>query len=143
MTSSETVKSESITILPEQVVHLPLGLLGFEHVKRYVLLEEPGQEPFLWLQMLDDRQLAFLVMPPFEAVPDYRPEISTEDVEFIGLKNPDDALIYNIVTLRPNGRATMNLKGPVVLNRLTRRGKQVVLVNAADYQLQHPLPVAE
>ena len=51
------------------------------------------------------------------------------------------ALIYNIVTLRANGRATMNLKGPVVLNRYTLTGKQVVITNAAQYALQHPLPV--
>lgn len=125
------------------MVHLPLGLLGFERVKRYALLTNPGEAPFRWLQVPGDPSLAFLVVPPFEVLPDYEPDISPEDVAFLELDAPDDALMFNIVTLRANGRATVNLKGPLVLNRYTLRGKQVVLANAADYALQHPLPAAD
>ena len=46
------------------VVRLPFGLLGFEHVKNYVLLTNPREEPFMWLQMLEDAKHAFLVVPP-------------------------------------------------------------------------------
>jgi flagellar assembly factor FliW len=35
------------------------------------------------------------------------------------------------------------LKGPVVINRQTRTGKQVIIANAADYSVEHPLPVVE
>jgi flagellar assembly factor FliW len=35
------------------------------------------------------------------------------------------------------------LKGPVVINRNTGVGKQVVIANAAQYSVQHPLPVNE
>lgn len=126
----------------ENIIHLPLGLLGFERIKKYVLLSNPEEAPFHWLQVLEDSALAFLVLSPFVVVPDYQPEISDDDSSFIGLKKPEDALIWNIVTLRPNGTATMNLRGPVVLNRFTLTGKQVVISNAAQYSLQHPLPLA-
>ena len=82
----------------------------------------------------------FLVLPPFTAIPEYQPEISDEDVAYLRLKNPADALIYNIVTLRP-GHATINLKGPIVINRYTLRGKQVVLQNASKWSVRHPLPL--
>jgi flagellar assembly factor FliW len=36
----------------------------------------------------------------------------------------------------------MNLKGPILLNRHTLRGKQVILTNAANFQLKFPLPLA-
>jgi flagellar motor component MotA len=39
--------------------------------------------------------------------------------------------------------APHNLKGPVVFNRRTLVGKQVVLANAAAYSIQHPLSVGE
>jgi flagellar assembly factor FliW len=52
-------------------------------------------------------------------------------------------LIYAVVTLRGPGRATANLKGPIVVNRSTGVGKQVVLLNAAQYPLQYVLPSAE
>lgn len=132
-----------IEVLPvrmENIIHLPLGLLGFEEIKRYVLLVNPEEAPFRWLQVLDDPNMAFIVVSPFEILPDYGPDISSEDVEFIGLKTAEDALVLNIVTLRAGGKATMNLKGPVVINRHTLLGKQVVLNNAADYALQYALP---
>lgn len=135
--------SMDIEVLPvrmENIIHLPLGLLGFEEIKRYVLLVNPEEAPFRWLQVLDDPNMAFIVVSPFEILPDYAPDISGEDVEFIGLKTAEDALVLNIVTLRAGGKATMNLKGPVVINRHTLLGKQVVLNNAADYALQYALP---
>ncbi len=130
-------------VASERSVHLPLGLLGFERIKRYALLANPAEAPFLWLQVPGDPSLAFLVVPPFEVLPDYEPDISPEDAAFLELDSPGDALMFNIVTLRANGRATVNLKGPLVLNRHSLRGKQVVLANAADYALQHPLPVTD
>ena len=41
--------------------------------------------------------------------------------------------------LPANGRATVNLKGPLVINRFSRIARQVIIANSADYSLQHPL----
>jgi flagellar assembly factor FliW len=141
MIALESVEMESVHVNTENVVHMPAGLLGFENVKRFVILTTPEEAPFSWLQAVGDPDLAFLVVPPVEAVPDYQPDISDEDVKYLGLKNPEDALIYNIVTLR-QGEATINLKGPIVINKFTLRGKQVVLQNASKWSVRHPLPIA-
>jgi flagellar assembly factor FliW len=124
-------------------IRLPMGILGFERIKDYLLICNPREEPFRWLRVKDDPSLAFVVIEPFLAVPDYRPDIPQPDVEFLGLKTTADAVLYNIVTVHSNARATVNLKGPVVINRNTGVGKQVILANAADYSVQHPLPEAE
>ncbi len=126
----------------ETRVELPLGLLGFERIKNYVLLENPEEAPFLWLQMLDAPNHAFLVVPPSVVADDYQPDLSLDDVGLLGLDDPRDAWVLNIVTLRSGGRSTVNLKGPVVLNRRTGVGKQVIPLNAASFPLQHPLPCA-
>ncbi|HEX4343228.1 MAG TPA: flagellar assembly protein FliW [Verrucomicrobiae bacterium] len=123
-------------------VRIPTGLLGFENIKDYVLLANPAEQPFAWLQVKDNAALAFIVVDPFIAVPDYKPNIPQLDLEFIGVTNPDDAMLLNIVTLHGASRATMNLKGPIVINRHTHVGKQIVIANAAEYSVQHPLPVA-
>jgi flagellar assembly factor FliW len=120
-----------------------MGLLGFEQVKDYLLITNPGEDPFRWLQVKDNPALAFVVIEPFLVVPDYHPDIPQPDVEFLGLGEPEDALLYNIVTLHGTNRATINLKGPLVFNRHTMIGKQVVIANAGDYSIQHPLPLAE
>jgi flagellar assembly factor FliW len=124
----------------ESRIELPLGLLGFEPIKKYLLIENPDEAPFLWLQMMEAPQHAFLVVPPAAVVADYQPELSDEDVQFLGLQKPEDAWLVNIVTLRAGGTSTVNLKGPIVLNRQTLVAKQVIPLNATRFPLQHPLP---
>src|SRR5271156_882198 len=124
------------------IIQLPYGLLGFERVKKYVLLANPKEDPFMWMQMLEGDRKAFLIVSPFLIMPDYQPDIPEDDVEFLELGEPADALVFNICTLRGPGRATINLKGPIVINRHTMIGKQVIPNNALQYALNHPLPVA-
>lgn len=125
------------------VLQFPAGLLGFEQAKRYVLLGSRQEAPFMWLQMLDEPRLAFLVIEPGYVVPDYAPEISDADVQALGLERAEDAWVLNIVTLHPDGRATVNLKGPLLINRHTLVGRQVIPLNVSQFPLQHPLPAPE
>lgn len=142
MTTLATTNCEEQSIGKESTIELPLGLLGFERIKKYVLLENPDEAPFLWLQMLEAPNHAFLVVPPSAVVPSYEPDLQEDDVKFLDLDDPQDAWVLNIVTLRPGGGSTVNLKGPVVVNRRTGVGKQVIPLNAASFPLQHPLPIA-
>jgi flagellar assembly factor FliW len=122
-------------------IRMPLGLLGFEHCKSFTLSAKPLEEPFLWLQTAGNPKVTFLVVSPFVVLPDYRPDIPEEDARFLGLQRPEDALIFSVVTVRGPQRATVNLKGPIVLNRRTLMAKQVIPLNAPDYSVAHPLPV--
>jgi flagellar assembly factor FliW len=130
-------------VKPENIIHMPLGLLGFEHIRNYVMLANSEEAPFCWLQVMDDSTLAFLVISPFDVLPAYQPDVGVEDVRFLGIKEPQDAILFNIVTLRGGGRATVNLKAPILINRHTLIGKQAVPVNALHYNLQHPIPFVE
>ena len=132
-----------LPVKSENIIHIPMGLLGFEKTKQYVLLSNSEEAPFSWLRMLDDSDLAFIVICPFEVFPEYKPDVPDEDMAFLGINKPEDALIYCIVTLRRQGRATVNLKGPVVVNKNTLVAKQVILSNSSDFSLEHPLPVSE
>jgi len=145
MKCAETIEreTETPTAFPGNQVRLPMGLLGFEQIKDYILLVNPAEAPFAWLQVEANVALAFVVIDPFLVMPGYQPDIPQPDVEFIGLKQPSDALLLNIVTVHGPNRATVNLKGPIVINRLTHVGKQVILANASEYSVQHPLPVTE
>jgi flagellar assembly factor FliW len=119
---------------------MPLGMLGFERCKSFSLHADPVEEPFLWLEAVGTK-LAFLAISPFVVLPSYSPEISDEDVKFLGLESPKDALIFNIVTVRGPQQATLNLKGPIVLNKKTLVAKQIIPVNAPDFSVVHPLSV--
>ena len=145
MKCAEMIETETDTLVVDnrQVLRLPMGLLGFEQIKEYILLSNPEEAPFRWLRVEDNPALAFVVIDPFVVLPEYSPDIPKPDVEFLKLKEPADALLLGIVTIHDAGRATMNLKGPVVFNRHTLIGRQVIITNAAAYSITHPLPVAE
>ena len=137
------MEREPLNETKDNGIHLPHGLLGFEHLKRYVLLANPDEAPFLWFETHEDKSISFLVVSPYVVMPNYQPELCPEDVAFLGLKSPREAMIFNIVTLRGSQGATVNLKGPIVVNRTNLVGKQVIPVNAANYAVQHPLISAE
>ena len=137
-------KQTSVTEQPssakeQTMVHLPLGLLGFEQSKKFRLVRDPAEAPFEWLLSVDDPSLGFLVISPFIVVPSYQPDIDPQDAEFLQLGNGDDVLVLCTVTLSSNGVATLNLKGPIMFNRHTMVGKQVVPRNATEYSTRYPL----
>jgi flagellar assembly factor FliW len=142
MKCAATHESTRLPVNPDNIVRMPAGLLGFEQIREYVLLADPAEEPFLWLQVLDNPKLAFLVVSPLTLVPSYQPELGPDDVRSLGLEGPDEATVLSIVTVRGPDQATMNLKGPIVVNRRTLVARQVIPVNAAEFSVQHPLPVA-
>jgi flagellar assembly factor FliW len=137
-----TIETEALPQAVTCEVRLPMGILGFEQMKKYLLIANPEEQPFRWLQVEDNASLAFVVIDPFLVVPDYQPDLPQSDVEFLGLASPAEAALLNIVTLHGSNQATVNLKGPVVINRNTGVGKQVILTNAASYSVQHPLPLS-
>jgi flagellar assembly factor FliW len=50
-------------------------------------------------------------------------------------------MVLNIVTLRPEAptQATVNLIGPIVVNRRTRIGRQLVIANYSKYSARQVL----
>jgi len=143
MKCAEMIETEPPVVARRDAVRMPNGMLGFEAIKDYLLVTNPEEHPFAWLQVASDIALAFVVMDPFLALPDYQPDIPQADVEFLKLKQADDALLLGIVTIHNDQRATVNLKGPIVVNRHTHVAKQVIIANAAAYSVTHPLPLAE
>jgi flagellar assembly factor FliW len=143
MKCPDTIEMEAPPAPLGNQVKLPLGILGFEKIKDYVLLADPAEAPFAWLRVADNAALAFVVINPFAIMPDYAPNIPEADVLFLGLKESSDAVLLNIVTIHGPNHATVNLKGPIVINRTTHIAKQVIIANAGEYSVQHPIPVAE
>lgn len=141
MKCAEIIEPEPLLTDHKNVVKMPDGLLGFERIKQFELLCSPEEAPFCWLQALDDPTVSFLVLSPFLALPAYQPDLSATDVDRLGLENSEDALIFNIVTMHRNGPPTINLKGPIIINRHTLLARQVIPTNAADYAVQHPVPL--
>ena len=114
------------------------GLLGFEMNKQFELITDPELSPYQWLKGMDADQ-SFLVIPPSYVVENYSIDLADEDVALLGLENPNDAVVLNIATYHVDETVTVNLKGPLVYNTVTKAARQVVPRNAADLSLAHPM----
>lgn len=121
---------------------LPGGLIGFESYRHAELLYQPDHLPFLWLKLTGPLDaIHFVVIEPGGIVPDYEPELFDEHALTLDLNDANEALVLNIVTLQrqnPLG-ATVNLVGPIIVNRRTREGRQFVISNYSHYSAHHPL----
>lgn len=112
-----------------QKVHFPYGILGFEQLKWYVLLDAP-QAPFYWLQSLENPKVAFVLIDPLVFRPDYTLDVAKEELEEIMVEADDDILLFAIVTIPENQeRMSANLQGPLVINRKNRVGRQAITLN--------------
>jgi flagellar assembly factor FliW len=127
---------------PSNEILLPYGIIGFGAYKRAELLYLPDHLPFLWMKMYSAvDHLHFIVIEPGGIVTDYQPELFDDDADALDLRDASEAMILNIVTLRrPNPvEATANLIGPIVVNRRTRLGRQLVISNYSRYSASFPL----
>lgn len=121
---------------------LPGGLIGFEQYKQAELLYQSDHLPFLWLKLISPTDsLHFVVIEPGGLIAGYEPELFDDHALTLGLNNPAEAMILNIVTLQRQTplEATVNLIGPIVINRRTRVGLQVVISNYSRYSAHHSL----
>lgn len=127
------------------VLKLPHGLIGFPNHLTFELLYQPDQLPFRWMRLHGPEIVHFVVIEPGGIVPDYEPELFDDDALELGIKEPNDALVLNIVTVSNSEpvTATANLIGPIIVNRRTGIAKQVVLANHSRYDARYKLVVAE
>ena len=108
----------------EDVIRFPQGIAGFEQLRQFVLLARDECAPFIFLAALDRPEVALPLVPVAPATLDVQPSQA-------GLASlPTDAPItyYAVASIQPNGGDVgVNLRAPIVINRETRLGCQVIL----------------
>lgn len=126
----------TIEVDERQKIHFPFGILGFEHLKWYVLLDA-SQAPFYWLQSLDDPDVAFVLIDPLVFRRDFVLEVSEEELQEIEIEDKEDMLVFAIVTIPENQELmSANLQGPVVINRKAKTGRQAITLNP-NWKVKH------
>ncbi len=135
-----TTRFGEITVPSEQVIHLPQGMVGFPDLRRYALVRHQPQSAFYWLQSLDRPDLAFVLVNPVIFKPDYQITLAGSHLKFLEVTDPNQIQVWVVVTI-PRGRPqqmSANLKAPVVINLVNRRGAQIILDDPA-YSLRFQL----
>jgi flagellar assembly factor FliW len=125
---AETTRFGTIDVKEKSIISMPDGMLGFEHCKRFALLEEAPGAAFKWMQSIDDPAVAFIVINPVDFFPSYGIDVPDEQVARLGIEDAGEAAILTTVTVRrEQGTATTNLSGPIVLNTRTLSACQIVV----------------
>jgi len=134
--------SADVETIGENAFALPQGIIGFGDYRRAELLYSSSHLPFLWMKLQGPGETKnFVVIEPGGIVPGYELEIFDHDAASLDLTDASEAMILNIVTLRHQSPtdATVNLIGPILVNRRTRIGRQLVIANYSRYSARHLL----
>ncbi|MBQ6568025.1 MAG: flagellar assembly protein FliW [Treponema sp.] len=123
----ETKTMGKVEVSDEQLIKLPAGLFGFTDYHGFALID-CHVKPLIWMQSLEDKDLAFLLLDPFIVCPDYEADIDDSELSKLGIADPADVLLMAIITVPNDGsHITANLRGPLVINKKSHEGMQVIL----------------
>lgn len=117
------------------------GIIGFEELKNYMLIHESDKEEksILWLQSIDEPDLALPVVSPLLFFCEYNPLIEDELLKPLGDMDHESTLVFVTLTVPKDVKEmSVNLKAPLVINAKTRKACQII-VEDEKYAVKHPV----
>lgn len=133
-------KLGEIEIEQDKIITFPQGIPGFPEDRDYVIIPAGTDDnPFYFLQSTSDAELCFIMTEPHSFYSDYDFELSEEIVQQLAIEQPEDVLIYSLVTLKDElKQATTNLQAPVVINVKNKKARQFIM-NDTKFHTRTPL----
>jgi flagellar assembly factor FliW len=128
-----------------KIIILPEGIIGFPDSTRFALLDpSDGSSVFLWLQAVDNPDLAFIITNPLLFVPDYILDLSEPDIQRLDIAGKSPPALFSIVTVPPNDpdNVSINLLAPLLYFESENTLYQIVL-EIADWPLKYKLLESE
>lgn len=121
----------TIDVADEKIITMEKGMIGFPELTHFALVfdEEKKERDFriMWLQSMDDGDIAFPVADPTRIKEDYAPSVNEEIIAPLGTMNEDNTYLLVTVTVPKNVHDfSVNLKAPIVINTDTNKGAQVI-----------------
>lgn len=124
----QTTRFGQVMIQTSESITFPEGLLGFVDLKAFVLLEDPNDDIFIWLQSCEEPAIAFPVLEPELFAQDYQADLTRSDLLALGAAVTDSLRTFCIVTIPDDPTLmTANLKAPIFVNVRAKTAKQCVL----------------
>jgi flagellar assembly factor FliW len=135
----KTGRFGQLTVGNDETILVPQGILGFPEYKKYCLVDPGDDTLILWLQSLENPEIAFPLLEPKIFKPDYAARLSAAELRELKLENVNQSAVFGILTI-PNDitQMTANLKAPLVINLKEQIAKQVVL-QENEYNIKHEM----
>lgn len=123
-----TTRFGELQVNQEDVINFSDGLLGFEALNKFFVVDPGDSTLILWLQSIEDAKVAFPIIEPKIFKPDYVAKLLPSDMNSVKLESLNEAKIYSILTIPSNiTEMSANLKAPIVINNAKKIAKQIVL----------------
>ncbi len=99
---------------------------GLEPLAEFDLAPVAGAEGLYTLTAAERPEIRLFTIDAERHLPGYSPELPDDRAADLGISRPEEALLLAVVTPSPEG-STVNLLAPVIVNRQTGAGLQLVL----------------
>ena len=134
-----------LEISQDSIITFPKGIMAFEEIKDYVLLNyelDIENSPIKCLQSISGN-VSFTVVDPFCFLPDYAPVLNKADKKLLAVDDDKDLRFLVIAVIGETMAETVvNLRSPIVINTVNRRAMQVIL-EGDQYPLKYHLFVTD
>lgn len=128
------------TYAESDVIEFPWGLPGFPNHRRWLLLSLESQSSFVWLQSLDNLDIALPTADPWLIFEAYDPQLPAYAISALEIEDAADFTILCVVVVTAGAEEmTMNLMAPIVVNLRTRKARQIAL-ESSGYSVKEPIP---
>lgn len=123
-----TTRFGAVSITSDDIIRFPEGLLGFNELRQFVLLDDPMDPIFAWLQSCEDPNIAFPLLEPELFTNDYNVQLTKHDLDALEVSSNDGLRCFVIITIPQAPTAmTANLKAPIMISAEKRLARQCVL----------------
>ena len=122
----QTSRFGVVSVDDAHVLTFPHGLIGFGDEHRFAMVPSADNSDFIWLQSVDDPEIAFLLTDPVLFFKDYAIAVREETEQEISLDHGERARVL-VICNKVGDWLTGNLLGPIVINERTGLAQQVVL----------------
>ena len=135
-----TVKFGEIEVEESRIFDFVLPIIGFNDLKKFIILDPNKDTLFKWLQSVEDPSLAFPIISVSSLDYDYSIDLADGVIKSLDIKNPESILVMNITSIpqdNPRG-TTINLLAPLIFNLDNLTAGQVVL-SGSGYDISYPM----
>lgn len=124
----QTINSRigQLVISSDKTIRFPRGIVGFESLREFALVEFKPGTPFHFLQSLEMPSMGMMLADPFSFLPNYEIRLAAAEERILRVRSIRDLVILVSVTVPkgdPQG-STLNLTGPICVNVQERLGLQ-------------------
>lgn len=122
-----SIKGKTLSYQEDQVITFAEGLIGIPDMRRAVLLPMDELAPFSWLASVDSEKNRFIVVDPYLIFDGY---------SAFPKENDPNGKLETLAIVKVSSeweKTTVNLRAPLVINRETQAGAQLILAET-EYQ---------